>query len=151
MSAYGSLVMFVFCSQTGAQIELGELGDTLHADVASSNSGQYAVPGSAASADATAARLAIIKRRTEAGLVEFEERYDQALSREGRVKREERHEGRLWRRQGTHSREWSITTRAAELVTLMRTLRLSSSELEQSRAVAASTAMPGGGGMRDTN
>ena len=111
--------------------------------------GQYAVPGSAASANTTAARLAIIKRRADAGLVEFEERYEQTLSKEGRVKREERHEGRLWRRQGTHSREWSITTRAAELVTLMRTLRLSSTELERSRAVAASMAMPGGG-MRDT-
>ena len=72
--------------------------------------GQYAVPGSAASANTTAARLAIIKRRADAGIVEFEERYEQTLSKEGRVEREERHKGRLWRRQGTHSREWSITT-----------------------------------------
>ena len=89
--------------------------------------------------------MAIIKWRAEAGLVEFEERYVQAFNTKGQVKREERHEGRLWRRKEAHSREWSITMRASELVALMRTLRLSSSELERSRAVAASMAMPGGG------
>ena len=57
--------------------------------------GQYAVPESAASASSTGARLAIIRRQTETGLVEFKERYDRALSTEGQAKRKERHEGRM--------------------------------------------------------
>ena len=42
---YGSLVMLVFCSETGAQIELGGLGDALRADVASSEARAVCCPG----------------------------------------------------------------------------------------------------------
>ena len=37
MLTYGSLAMFVFCSETGTQIRLGGLGDTLRTDVAGSD------------------------------------------------------------------------------------------------------------------
>jgi hypothetical protein len=37
--------MLVFCSETGAQIELGGLGDALRADVAGSAAGAVCCPG----------------------------------------------------------------------------------------------------------
>ena len=109
-----------------------------------------AAAGSPFSVNTTDARVQIVERRTQAGLAEFEQRYNASLTQEAREARARRHEGRKWRRREPHSREWNITTRAAELVALMRKLRFSSSEFERSQAVAASMAMPGGG-MRDAD
>ena len=78
-------------------------------------------------------------------MAEFDGHYGLAVKQEPLAARQFRHAERRWPSKGGHSREWTMTSRASELVALMRDLRISSTELERSRRVAASMAMPGGG------